>query len=113
MFGNHGKVPVVGKHKCYKNGYLCYKKEPQMLQKEYLCYKREAQMLQKGRTSVTKRTRCYKKDSMLQKGMSDVTKRKSYVTGRTVCYKKDICGPFCNKICYKKDPEMLQKGTLI
>ena len=43
---------------------------------------------------------------MLQKGAPVVTKR-------TLCYKKDICVPYCNKICYKKDPEMLHKGTLI
>ena len=41
---------------------------------------------------------------MLQKGASGVTER-------TLGYKKDIWGPFCNKICYKKDPEMLHKGT--
>ena len=58
-------------------------------------------MLQKGRQNVTKRHVL-----MLQKGAS-------YVTKRTFCYKKDLCLPFCNKICYRKDPEILHKGTLI
>ena len=70
-----------------------YKKD---VTKRTRCYKKDA-MLQKGLGYVTKRTECYKKDwVMLQKGQS-VAKRNS------PCYKKEYR-------CYKKESCMLPKG---